>query len=845
MTPERWQQVKTALDEAMGLPAAERDAYLARIGASDPELVAEVRSLLTADESAGEGFLNKTPLTALGLATPETTFVGRRFGPYRLIEAIGSGGMGEVYKAVRADDEYHHEVAIKLVHSGLGRSFIGQRLRTERQILASLQHDNIAHLLDGGTTEEGIPYLVMELIDGKPITDYCEEHKLDTSARLKLFVHVCAAVQYAHQRMVIHRDLKPSNILITREGVPKLLDFGIAKIREPGTLPGRAEQTIAAMGILTPQYASPEQLKGETVTAASDVYSLGVILYELLTGVRPHAIPEQGPHELWQAVLDTEPRRPSTVVPDKIQRRLRGDLDKVVLMALRKEPERRYGNVDQLAADIRRHLEHRPVLARKATLGYVLSRFAARHALAVTLSALFAVALIVGVALIIREARIAEMHEARAERRFDEVRKMANSLIFEIDDSIRDLAGSSQARRVLIDTALKYLGSLSEQTVGDPALQTEMAAAYKRLGDIQGSFQASQDDYAGASKSFYRALILLQSAIATDPKNIRAHRDLTVVYNSLSDLLWTMGDVPGSLSYAKRALDDSEGLVSTASTHYDKVFWTSLYGMDYGYKLFRTRGDATTGLRYMHSAITILEPLFQADTANVRTRRLLAVSYYKASEALLKERNYPEALAMNEEAIKVLDIALAAAPQDFDLHINEAAAKHYAAAALMNLGRLDEAQRYEEVALRRLRALVAIDPRVAEFQGFVSMALTGMADIAERRGQANEAMTFLQEALSASERALAAGTKHPYIRHSKGKTEALFGNAYMLLAKDAGRGAKKRVEDWKTAREWYQRSLATFQIVSPIWSEAADDARWVAERIAECNRVLANPPRAT
>jgi len=829
----------------MGLPAAERDAYLARIGASDPELVAEVQSLLTADESAGEDFLNKTPLTALGLATPETTFVGRRFGPYKLIEAIGSGGMGEVYKAVRADDEYHHEVAIKLVHSGLGRSFIGQRLRAERQILASLQHDNIARLLDGGTTEEGIPYLVMELIDGKSITEYCEEHKLDTTARLKLFVHVCAAVQYAHQRMVIHRDLKPSNILITRDGVPKLLDFGIAKIREPGTLPGRAEQTIAAMGILTPQYASPEQLKGETVTAASDVYSLGVILYELLTGVRPHAIPEQGPHELWQAVLDTEPRRPSTVVPDKIQQRLRGDLDNVVLMALRKEPERRYGNVDQFAADIRRHLEHRPVLARKATMGYVLSRFVARHAFAVTLSALFGVALIAGVAMIVREARIAEMHEARAERRFDEVRKMANALIFDIDDSIRDLAGAGQARRVLIDTALKYLGSLSEQAVGDPALQIEMAAAYKRLGDIQGSFQASQDDYAGASKSFYRALILLQSAIATDPENIRAHRDLTVVYNSLSDLLWTMGDVPGSLSYAKRALDDSEGLVSTASTHYDKVFWTSLYGMDYGYKLFRTRGDATTGLRYMRSAITILEPLFQADTTNVRTRRLLAVSYYKASEALLKERNYPEALAMNEKAIKVLDIALAAAPQDFDLHINEAAAKHYAAAALMNLGRLDEAQRYEEVALQRLRALVAIDPRVAEFQGFVSMALTGMADVAERRGQAPAAMTFLYEALTASETALAAGTKHPYIRHSKGKTEALLGNAYMLLAKDEARGIKRRVQDWQSAREWYQRALATFQIVSPIWSEAADDARWVAERIAECNRVLANPPRAT
>ncbi len=240
--------------------------------------------------------------------------------------------MGEVYKARRVDAEYRHEVAIKLVHAVPGASFIGNRLRAERQILASLQHPNIARLLDGGTTAEGVPYLVMELIDGKPINDYCDEQQLDVRARLNLFLQVCAAVQFAHQRMVIHRDLKPSNILVTRDGVPKLLDFGISKILDPRAVPEQTDVTIATLGILTPQYASPEQLLGESVTTASDVYSLGVLLYEILTGSRPYALPDDTSREARVSAIRSEPRRPSAVAAN---RQLRGDLDRIVLMALR------------------------------------------------------------------------------------------------------------------------------------------------------------------------------------------------------------------------------------------------------------------------------------------------------------------------------------------------------------------------------------------------------------------------------------------------------------------------------------------------------------------------------
>src|SRR6185312_11419874 len=387
MEPGRWQQVKAALGDAMALSGQPRAAYLESVGASDLTLRAELESLLKAEEHAGIGFLESP--AAILLETPERSgqHVGRRLGPYRLLEGIGAGGMGEVYRAVRVDEEYEREVAIKLVRAGADAQFVGARLRTERQILAGFQHPNIARLFDGGTTEEGIPYLVMELIEGEPVTDYCDRHRLDLERRLQLFLIVCSAVQYAHQHAVIHRDLKPSNILVTADGTPKLLDFGIAKMLEPGAIPVRSDLTTNAMRLLTPDYASPEQLKGAPVTAASDVYSLGVILYELLTGLKPHA----GRSRILQdapKATEPAPTRPSLVVrgreaaslarqdsPQRLSHRLRGDLDKIVLMGLRQEPERRYATVDRLAEDIRRHLGHLPVAARKPTLRYRTSMF--------------------------------------------------------------------------------------------------------------------------------------------------------------------------------------------------------------------------------------------------------------------------------------------------------------------------------------------------------------------------------------------------------------------------------------------------------------------------------------
>ena len=404
MTPERWQQIRSVYEQVLALDPSQRSEQLADVAARDPQLRQEVESMLSYEERADSKFLNVPAAALLQFNLPEGpagSRVGRRIGVYQIIEEIGQGGMGEVYRAARADGQFEKQVAVKLVRRGYDSNTILERFRHERQILATLDHPNIARLLDGGTTDEGLPYLVMELIEGLPIDEYSALHKLDIANRLQLFMQVCTAVQYAHQRLVVHRDLKPTNILVSSDGVPKLLDFGIAKILDPSVGP---EVTI--LHPMTPECASPEQIRGETITTASDIYSLGVVLYRLLTGSSPYRLTTHSTNALATAVISQEPDRPSVAIlrtnsvshrhwcpegsPIKLIRRLQGDLDHIVLKALRKEPQHRYESVERLWDDIRRHLQGLPVHARKGSWNYRTSKFIRRHKIGMTAAALVA-----------------------------------------------------------------------------------------------------------------------------------------------------------------------------------------------------------------------------------------------------------------------------------------------------------------------------------------------------------------------------------------------------------------------------------------------------------------------
>jgi feruloyl esterase len=444
---DNWERAKELFDAALDLRPSERPAFLAQ-NCHDETLRRQIEELLLNYQQAGnflddpvvcgwsdahtaeEPCPSKSDPAELATVTSleiEDPMVGRLLGAYKLIRRIGQGGMAAVFLAVRADDTYRKEVAIKLVQPGSDRHELLNRFRNERQTLAGLDHPNIVKLLDGGSTPEGLPFLVMDYVEGTPIDDYCDRHNLRIDGRLRLFSKVCEAVQYAHQKSIVHRDLKPSNILVTGQGTPKLLDFGIAKVLNPIPSAQGLVLTQTGMRCMTPAYASPEQMRGKSITTATDIYSLGVVLYELLTGHRPYKLTQHTPAEVERAICEQDPETPSTAVsrvetetsttgipitktpevvsqtregePDKLRRRLRGDLDNIVLKALQKEPARRYASVEEFSQDIERHLQQLPVRARRSTIAYRASKFAQRHKIEV--ASVITIALVVAAAVLL------------------------------------------------------------------------------------------------------------------------------------------------------------------------------------------------------------------------------------------------------------------------------------------------------------------------------------------------------------------------------------------------------------------------------------------------------------
>jgi tetratricopeptide (TPR) repeat protein len=513
MTPDQFRRLDALYDEAAALGPAERSRFIDERCADDEEVRRELLAAFGADESSG--LTRLVERAAAAAAGVEPGWTGRRVGPYRIVRPLGHGGMGAVYLAVRDDAEFHKQVAIKTLKFELDGGPAVARFRHERQILAHLEHPNIARLLDGGTTEHGTPYIVLEYVDGVQIGEWCQQKRLTVDDRLRLFRQVCDAVQYAHQHLIVHRDIKPGNILVTSDGVPKLLDFGIAKLLDSDALAGF--HTMHTSGpMMTPDYVSPEQVRGEPVSTATDVYALGAVLYELLTNTRPHALQSYDPAEIARVVCETDVRPPSATG----NRHLRGDLDNIVLRAMQKEPSRRYSSVTALAEDIRRYLEGLPVAARPDTAIYRATKFVRRHRIGVAATAAVVVSLGLGVALALREARVAE-------RRFAQVRELSNTFLFQFYDQVTPLPGSTAVRASIVETARRYLDGLSKDAGNDRDLILELAQAYQRLGNVQGrTGSANLGQLDDARRSYQNALDLYQRLPANTRATPAVRRDM-------------------------------------------------------------------------------------------------------------------------------------------------------------------------------------------------------------------------------------------------------------------------------------------------------------------------------
>jgi non-specific serine/threonine protein kinase/serine/threonine-protein kinase len=569
-TDDLYQDANRVFADALGMDPAKRLEYLGRACQANPALFRDVVALLENHDRANRFF--ERPVISDPAA--EAPMIGRRIGSYRILRQIGMGGMGAVHLAERADDQFRKCVALKTLRPDLIDEHSLHRFQNERQTLAVLDHPNIIKLLDGGTTGDGIPYLVMEYAEGEPIHHYCRDRKLSIRQRVELFRIVLGAVHYAHQNLVVHRDLKPGNILVTADGSPKLLDFGIAKLQRP-EYSLHMGLTQSGMQPMTPHYASPEQIRGQPITTASDTYSLGVVLYELLAENHPYEGTAHTPIELQRSICETEPMRPSKVAAGRGPagradlRSLRGDLDTIVLMAMRKEPHRRYASVEHFSEDLRRYLAGWPVLARKAGVWYKTQKFVGRHKAASAAAVVFLAGLIGSGAVALREKRAAE-------RRFEDLRNFANFTLNDLDDKLRD--GATPARSALTAKSLEYLDGLAREK-NSPAIQRDLVNGYIKTGDVQGNlYGASLGETALAEESYRKALAIAEGLPVTLPENVENGRLLARAHMKFGEALANRGARQEGLKHLEAALQINESIRGPRASDVDVLkdrytFW--------------------------------------------------------------------------------------------------------------------------------------------------------------------------------------------------------------------------------------------------------------------------------
>lgn len=757
MDATRWEKTKDLFTLVLEQPAESRLSFLHQECRDDPAMLEEIESLLVAHDETEQLIERRDYGAASIFDTVGERSEGRSLGRYQLVRELGRGGMGTVFLAERSDGEFKQQVAVKVVRRMFADAELTRRFRRERQILASLNHPNIARLLDGGVSPEGEPYLVMEYVEGERIDHYCEKHGLATDQRLRLFLSVCVGISYAHRNLVVHRDIKPSNVLVTSDGTPKLLDFGIAKLLDEDHA---GEQTETRFRAFTPDYAAPEQIKGGPVTTASDVYSLGVLLQNLLSGghqcvsgqpgepVHPDAGIWRGDtSELKTIAANLRTNQESKQESGSTVRRkfASEELKNIIALARRDELTRRYGSVAELADDVQRYLDGLPVRAQRDSFTYRTGKFVRRHKLGVSAAVLVALSLIIGFGAALWQAQVARAERVRAERRFADVRRLSNVLLTDIAPKIERLPGATDARQALVVESLNYLDSLAQEAGGDLVLQAELAAAYEKVGDLQGNpANPNLIDSEAALKSYQKARAIRLALLAHTPADLgqrlnlaENHRVSGIIYGQIDDFHSEFINLENALRIYDRLHAENP-----ASIQLELARARVNYNLGRNRANYRNNSDSFV---YLERAIIALENLRREDPEQKDLIKLLGDCRIQLSNALSWEGKQPEAEAEAGRAIELMETAVARHPNDVDLRSGLWYAYWLTSSTYEEINN----QRSHEYALKALMIIeksVQLDPVNIGAKQQLSKTYSTLGQTSTNTGKPTEALFYLEKA---------------------------------------------------------------------------------------------------
>jgi serine/threonine protein kinase len=798
---DRWAQVKQILHDASDLPVAERSRFVALACEGDTELMREVESLLASFDAADD-FLEQPPIQ---LAGNGDSLIGRQIADYHIERLIANGGMGSVYLASKQMDGVPMQVALKVIRYFGNQDYLARRFRMERQILARLSHENILRLMDGGVTPDGLPYIVTEFLDARNLEQWLAEEQPTLSAKLKVFQSICDGVAYAHRNLIVHGDIKPSNILITRSGVAKLVDFGIARLLKPQHTADSDfdQQTITLTPALTPWWASPEQLRGEPLSIESDCYELGRILFFLLTGQKPFDFSGLNTQQILDKLSREPMPKPSTLTGDA---RIAGDLDNIALKALEYEKSHRYRSVDALNEDISLHLAMRPVSARRQTWAYRLQKFVRRNKVLFGVSTAASVSLILLLGFALYQAGQARASFESSRERFEQIRNLANMLLAE-DEALTGLQGATPIRARLVKSAVGYLDLLAHQKNSDPQLKQELASAYEKVGEVLGGTGTTNLGQTALALESFRKSEALREEIRQQAKGApefqAASNHLARIYARISSSLRDFGDVDGALGYERKALGIRQALFegSPDNLEFKRALASSLTTLSGS---LSQAGDYAGVMGTRKEALAMHEEIVASNRGEPADLRALALALARMGSIELHENQLKESLEHYQRALNIDQELLQKNPSNVQFQISNGWSHSNMSIILMRMGQPQQALEHLDKSRSFLEAVSKADAKDVRSKTLLQTSRIRTAEALLALGKPKQALGFVETALAIRQTLAAQNQSSAGVQGELAEAHAAMGKVRSALMQ-----RKAAIESYQIASRMLREIMAS------------------------------------